>query len=70
MRRRDAEKPATLARAGFRSSPGARAGRAAAGGPGGPQYRRWRLVTSRETRRAWRFTAAAALRLRSWVGFS
>ncbi len=34
------------------------------------QYRRWRLVTSREARRAWRFTAAAALRLRSWVGFS
>ena len=34
------------------------------------QYRRWRLVTSRELRRAWRFTAAAALRLRSWVGFS
>src|SRR3546814_2408751 len=30
------------------------------------QYRRWRLVTSRELRRAWRFTAAAALRLRSW----
>src|SRR5690606_16440891 len=36
----------------------------------GDQYRRWRLVTSREVRRAWRFTAAAALRLRSWVGFS
>ena len=34
------------------------------------QYRRWRLVTSREARRDWRFTAAAALRLRSWVGFS
>src|SRR3546814_14934881 len=35
-----------------------------------PQYRRWRLVTSREVRRAWRFTAEAALRLRPWVGFS
>src|SRR3546814_5655399 len=34
------------------------------------QYRRWRLVTSSEVRRAWRCTAAAALRLRSWVGFS
>ena len=34
------------------------------------QYRRWRLVTSRDMRRIWRFTAAAALRLRSWVGFS
>ena len=34
------------------------------------QYNRWRLVTSRELRRSWRFTAAAALRLRSWVGFS
>ena len=34
------------------------------------QYRRWRLVTSRDERRIWRFTAAAALRLRSWVGFS
>src|SRR5690606_21947699 len=34
------------------------------------QYSRWRLVTSREARRDWRFTAAAALRLRSWVGFS
>ena len=34
------------------------------------QYSRWRLVTSRELRRAWRLTAAAALRLRSWVGFS
>src|SRR3546814_15175766 len=35
-----------------------------------PQYRRWCLVTSREVRRAWRFTAAAALRLRSRGGFS
>ena len=26
--------------------------------------------TSRELRRDWRLTAAAALRLRSWVGFS
>ena len=34
------------------------------------QYMRWRLVTSRETRRRWRLTAAARLRLRSWVGFS
>ena len=51
------KKPATLARAGFLQSEAA-------------QYRRWRLVTSRDTRRAWRFTAAAALRLRSWVGFS
>ena len=40
------------------------------GVPPGTQYRRWRLVTSRELRRIWRFTAAAALRLRSWVGFS
>src|SRR5690606_23547847 len=60
------EKPATLARAGFTGRPGRGAQRA--GGP--DQYRRWRLVTSREVRRAWRFTAAAALRLRSWVGFS
>src|SRR5690606_36856400 len=37
---------------------------------GRAQYRRWRLVTSREARRAWRFTAAAALRLGAWVGFS
>ncbi len=34
------------------------------------QYRRLRLVTSREVRRIWRFTAAAAFRLRSCVGFS
>lgn len=44
---------------------------ASAGKPGAAaQYMRWRLVTSREVRRAWRFTAAAALRLRSCVGFS
>src|SRR5690606_21773361 len=42
-----------------------------AGRAGRPdQYMRWRLVTSREVRRTWRFTAAAALRLRSCVGFS
>ncbi len=34
------------------------------------QYKRLRLVTSREVRRILRFTAAAAFRLRSCVGFS
>src|SRR5690606_1082826 len=60
------EKPATRGVAGFswKLCEAPRAGGAAG------QYRRWRLVTSRAARRAWRFTAAAALRLRSWVGFS
>lgn len=51
------KKPATRSVAGFRSNRV-------------DQYNRWRLVTSREERRIWRFTAAAALRLRSCVGFS
>src|SRR5690606_10100917 len=64
------KKPATRRRAGFgalytmRPRTGGMASAAQA------QYRRWRLVTSRDMRRSWRFTAAAALRLRSWVGFS
>jgi hypothetical protein len=37
---------------------------------GEAQYRRVLRETSRERRRRWRLTAAARLRLRSWVGFS